>query len=131
MLRLGVESSEIDTRFGQRAKRENFLGHVFVTSWTRGEDKPGWIIEPKPGRYDVTITYGAGSGSAKNPYVITAGDSKLEGTVESTSNALVFRPFKIGTIDLKSGRQTLAIGGPEKGRGPNISLESIVLTPAQ
>ncbi len=131
VLRLGTESSEIDTRFGQRAKRENFLGHVFVTSWTRGEDKPGWIIEPKAGRYDVSITYGASSGSAKNPYVITAGDSTLQGTVESTSNALVFRPFKVGTIELNTGRQTLAIGGPEKARGPNISLESIVLTPVQ
>jgi alpha-L-fucosidase len=40
VLRLGVESSEIQTDFEQRAKLENALHHVFLTNWSKPQDVP-------------------------------------------------------------------------------------------
>ncbi len=35
VIRLGAESAEIESNLGQRAKKENVLGHVFLTDWVR------------------------------------------------------------------------------------------------
>jgi alpha-L-fucosidase len=74
VFRLGAESSEISSSLGQRAKKENLLGHVFVTNWSRSKDELLWPIEvPKAGRYKVEVTYGAGSGSEGTPFTISSG----------------------------------------------------------
>ncbi len=129
---LGTESSEIDTRFEQRAKKENLLGHVYLTRWTRWDDKPTWIIDvPKDGIYEVSISYGANAQAEKNPIVFSSGASpKLTGFVRRTSNELVFRTVSLGKMRLKAGRQSFQIGGVEKGSGPGITLERVVLRPA-
>ncbi len=77
----------------------------------------------------MSLTYGAGRDAQNNPFVITAGGETLQGEVTSTPNDLAFRHFDAGWIRLKAGRQTVQISGPEKGRGPNISLECIELRP--
>jgi alpha-L-fucosidase len=129
-LRLGAESSEIETEFEQRAKKENLLGHVYITRWTRWEDKPAWIIDvPKDATYEVVLSYGANASAEKNPFVISSGSGRLTGFAKRTPNELVFRATTLGKIKLKAGRQSFQIGGPQKGRGPGITLESIVLRP--
>ncbi len=132
VLRLGAESSEIETRFEQRAKKENLLGHVYVTQWSRWDDKPTWMINvPKAGEYEVTISYGANADAEKNELIFNSGTSApLTGVVKRTPNELVFRTVSIGKMKLNAGRQAFQIGGPGKGRGPGINLEGVVLRPA-
>ncbi len=129
-MRLGAESCEIETQFEQRAKKENLLGHVYITRWTRWQDKPAWIIDvPKDGTYEVALSYGATPNAEKNAFVVSAGAARLRGFPKRTGNDLVFRTITAGKMKLKAGRQTLNIGGVEKGAGPGITLESIVLKP--
>lgn len=130
--RLGAESCEIETRFGQRAKKENLLGHVYVTQWSRWEDKPTWIIDvPKSGRYEVAVSYGARADAEKNPLIFQAKTAQLKGYVKRTPNELAFRSATLGTIRLDAGQQAFAVGGAEKGKGPGITLESVTLRPVR
>jgi len=60
---LGAESSEIQKRFGQRAKPVEALGHAFIANWTRGDDVPTWTLSaPSAALHEVEIHYSAGSG---------------------------------------------------------------------
>ncbi len=132
VLQLGAESSEIETRFEQRAKKENILGHVYVTRWSRGDDKPTWIIDvPHEGTYEVSVSYGANADAEHNELIFSSGGvAGLTGFVKRTPNELVFRTLPIGKVKLKAGRQAFQVGGPEKGKGPGINLERVVLRPA-
>ena len=65
---LGAESSEIQSRLGERAKKENLLGHVYLTDWSRNADVAVWPIHvPAAGRYHVELSYGAGRSSGTTP----------------------------------------------------------------
>ncbi|MBI3280222.1 MAG: alpha-L-fucosidase, partial [Acidobacteria bacterium] len=87
---LGAESSEIETRFEQRAKKENILGHVYLTRWTRPDDLPTWIFRaPEAGRYKVEISYAAPRAWAGNDFIVTAAGRELRGTVQNTDGAEV------------------------------------------
>ena len=124
---LGVESSEIETDFGQRAKKENLLGHVYLTNWTRSKDVPSWnITVSKPGRYRVEASYG--TIGVDTPFTIVSGDSQVSGKVEKASGALVFRNHLVGEIALKAGAQTLQV---KAGGGNTMNLEAVRLTPIE
>lgn len=129
VLQLGAESSEIETRFEQRAKKENALGHVFVTRWTRAEDVPTWMVETaRPGRYRVEISYA--SRGKDVPFTVEAGERKLEARTESTGNEWVFKTFRLGEMALPAGRTQLQVKAEGKGV-PAMNLERITLTPLQ
>lgn len=130
-INLGVESAEIETRFGQRAKIENALGHVFLTRWTRAEDVPSWKFSvPKAGRYKVEISYGTPRGAAGMEYTIHAGKSQLTGKTANTEGEWVFRSFPAGELSLDAGEQSLQVKAATKGT-PAMSLEWVKLTPAR
>jgi alpha-L-fucosidase len=121
---LGVESSEIETDFGQRAKKENLLGHVYLTDWTRRQDVPSWnITVPKAGRYRVEASYG--TIGVDTPFTIVSGGSQVSGKVEKASGALVFRNHAVGEIALPAGAQTLQL------KGAAMNLEAVRLTPIE
>jgi len=127
-LELGVESCEIETRFGQRAKKENALGHVFLTHWSRAEDIPTWIFRtPKSGRYKVEITYGKGRKDAAE-FTISTGQAQLSGKVQPTGGDWVFKTFPVGELMLGGGEQTLQIKAKAAGQDA-MQLEKLVLTP--
>ncbi len=147
---LSAESAEIASRFGQRAKKENFLGHVFVTQWTRADDVPTWIVNvPKAGRYKVEITYGAGNASKGTEFTIGAAphqdipttevdprttnpvaySSSTSGTVTPTQNDWVFKTFPAGEMNLEAGEQTIQVKAAVKGGVAAMSLEKVKLTP--
>jgi alpha-L-fucosidase len=127
---LGVESCEISTRFEQRAKKENFRNHVFLTRWTREDDVPTWTIDvPKPGLYKVEITYGASRAAEGTAFIITAGKGRTEGTIANTGNYEVFRTFPVGMIELAAGAQDLRIQPKLKAGVPAMNLERIRLLP--
>jgi alpha-L-fucosidase len=127
--RLGAESSEIETEFEQRAKKENLLGHVYLTRWSRSKDVPYWVINvPKDGRYKVEITYGAGAAGEGTPYTIEAGGAIASGTVSRTANPLVFRNYLVGNIPLKAGDQTVKVRAQMRDGVAAMNLERVTLT---
>jgi alpha-L-fucosidase len=127
--RLGAESSEILSSMGQRAKKENLLGHVYVTNWTRAKDELFWPVEvAKPGRYKVEISYGAGGGSEGTPFVISAGSESVTGKVMPTGNPNVFKTFPVGTLRLSAGEHQIQIKAEQKDGVAAMNLERITLT---
>jgi alpha-L-fucosidase len=129
---LGVESSEIETRFEQRAKTENALGHVFVTRWTRPDDVPTWkVAVPKAGRYDVEILYAATRGSAGVPFTVNAGGTEAAGKVVDTGGEWVFKRFPVGTLMLKEGEQVIQVKSKAQPGIAAMNLEGLNLKPAK
>jgi alpha-L-fucosidase len=132
VITLGVESSEIETRFEQRAKTETALGHVFLTSWSRADDVPSWNVSvPAAGRYRVEVTYGAGKGAAGKGLTVSAGAAQVAGKIEDTKGEWIWKTFPFGTIDLGSGPQTIRAKPSDKAGLDHVTLEKIVLTPVR
>ncbi len=127
---LGAESCEIETRFEQRAKKENALGHVFVTKWTRPDDVPTWLVKvPSAARYRVELTYGkGGQPDPAAQYTIAVGTQKLTGKIVPTGGDWVFKPHAAGVLVLSAGEQTLKITTNVKGTEA-MQLERITLRP--
>lgn len=126
---LGVESCEIETRFEQRARKENALGHVYLTRWTRADDLPTWTFAvPDGGRYRVEISYGSTRSSQGTEFTVVAGRTELAGKVQNTDGEWVFRTFALGEMKLEAGEQTLLVKAVTKGT-PAMSLERLRLTP--
>ncbi len=128
-LRLGVESSEIETRFEQQAKKDNFLGHVYLTDWTRADDIPAWDINiAKAGRYRVELRYGGRSSAQGVPFEIVSGASTLSGKFAKPAGELVFKAEPAGIVTLQRGEQTLRIKAGTRG---SVNLEGLVLRPVE
>ena len=127
VITLGAESCEIETRFEQRAKKENALGHVFVTRWSRADDVPAWTVETlRPGRYKVEISYAANSKDI--PFTVSAGDAELHGSTEATGNEWVFKTFRLGELHLNKGQTAVRVKADGKGVSA-MNLERLTLTP--
>ncbi len=131
VLTFSAESCEIETRFGQRAKKENALGHVFLTNWTRTDDVPTWgFALPGAGRYQVYISYGSARGGQDVAFTVTAGQSRLTGKVQNTQGEWVFKTFPLGEVHLASGEQTLQVKADVRGSAA-MNFEKIVLKPME
>jgi alpha-L-fucosidase len=132
VLTLGAEACEIETRFEQRAKLENILGHVFLTRWLRSDDVPTWTVRiPKAGRYTVELVYGATRRGEGTEFTLTAGTSRLAGKVAAGRNGWVFQKHAAGAIQLAAGEQTLQIKAKVQGGGEAMNLEKVVLVPVR
>jgi alpha-L-fucosidase len=130
VLHLGVESSEIETRFEQRAKKENALGHVFLTKWSRHDDVPTWKLEvPKAGSYRVEVSYGSTRGGADREYVVSAGGQTVTGKTLNTGGDWVFKTQKLGNVLLPKGEHTLQVKSANTQGLEGVTLEKVTLVP--
>lgn len=128
---LGVESAEIESNLGQRAKKENVLGHVFLTNWTRTADVPSWVIHvPHDGWYNVRLSYAAGHDNAGAEFTIEAGTSKMSGKVADTGGDYVFKAGSVGRMELKAGQQTVRLKRTGRDGTEPMKLERLIFTPA-
>jgi alpha-L-fucosidase len=127
VLTLGVESCEIETEFEQRARKENALGHVFLTRWTRDKDVPYWTAQiPKTGKYKVEVSYSRrGAGAAE--YTVEIGEAKVTGKAAGTGGEWVFQSSAAGEVSLKAGEVTVKVRGG--AAGAPINLERVTLRP--
>ncbi|MEO8025473.1 MAG: alpha-L-fucosidase [Bryobacteraceae bacterium] len=122
---LGAEAAEIESKLGQRAGKENLLGHVYITHWSRKEDVPTWTIHvPAAGQYKVDVSYG--SSTDTTGYEVSAAGHGVTGKFAKTANPLVFRTDSAGAIALPAGDVTLKISADAKGA---VNLEMVRLTP--
>jgi alpha-L-fucosidase len=132
VIQLGAETAEIESNLGQRAKKENLLGHVYLGQWTRAADRAVWVVNvAREGDYKAEISYGSTRDAESNPFLIQAGKSELRGDVKRTASELAFRTFPLGTIHLAAGEQTIRIAAPDRGKGPGINFERLVLAPSR
>ncbi|MFB3825961.1 MAG: alpha-L-fucosidase [Bryobacteraceae bacterium] len=132
VLALGVESAEIQSSFGQRAKFENALGHVFLTNWTRREDVPTWIVDvPRAGRYQVSISYAAENRGGGAAFTVQSGTAQVQGKVAGTGGNWVFKSHPVGEIALAAGRQTVQVKADMRPGAEAMNLEKLVLTPVR
>jgi alpha-L-fucosidase len=132
VIRLGMESAEIETRFEQRAKKENALGKVFLTKWSRPDDVPSWNLEtPKAGRYQVEVRYGATRGNKGKEYVVQIGKQVIKGQIVDTGNEWVFGVQKLGPVMVEAGAQTVVVKSASEQGLEGVTLESVTLVPAK
>ena len=130
LITLGVESCEIETEFEQKAKKENAMGHVYLTRWTRDKDVPFWKLKvPKAGRYTVELTYS--SRRSDVAYAVEIGGISLRGITASTGNEWVFRAHTLGEVNLKAGASEVRVKSQIAGGAAAMSLEKIVLRPVR
>jgi alpha-L-fucosidase len=128
VLRLGVESCEIETDFGQRAKKENALGRVFLTQWNRAQDTPVWLARiGKAGTYKVEITYGTPRGAAGSEFSVEVGGERVAGKVQNTGGDWVFQSFAMGTLQLAAGEIELRVRSLAKAGTALMNLEKVAL----
>jgi len=131
VITLGMESAEIESNLGQRAKKENVLGHVFLTNWTRTADVPSWVIRvPYDGLYNVRLSYAAGKEKAGAEFTVETGASRVAAKVENTGGDYVFKRVGIGQMELKAGEQTVRVKRAVSDGAEPMKLERVVFTPA-
>jgi alpha-L-fucosidase len=129
-LHLGVESSEIETRFEQRAKKENALGRVFLTKWSRHDDIPTWNLAiPKAGRYRVEVSYGTTRTGAERDYVVAIAGQSVSGKTLNTGGEWVFQTQTLGTLNIPAGEQTLQVKSAGTAGLDGVTLEKVTLVP--
>jgi alpha-L-fucosidase len=132
VIALGVESCEIETKFGQRARLENILGHVFLTKWERSDDVPTWKMKvPQAGRYKVDLVYGSSRRGEGTGYTIAAGAHQLTGKVVRGPNNWVFKRHAVGEMPLAAGEQTLQVKVKTQNGVEAMTLEKVILTPVE
>ncbi|MGA2183764.1 MAG: alpha-L-fucosidase [Bryobacteraceae bacterium] len=131
VIALGVESAEIESNLGQRAKKENVLGHVFLTNWTRTADIPSWIVQvPHDGLYNVRLSYAAGREKAGAEFTVETGDSRVSAKVENTGGDEVFKTVDVGQMELKAGERTVRVKRTGRDGAEPMKLERVVFKPA-
>lgn len=129
---LSAASAEIETRFEQRAKKEDLFGQVYITRWTRPDDIPTWKVNvAKAGRYRVVLRYAAGRGAKGLPFKVQVGDQWVTGATETTSDPQVFSEFPIGAMQIKSGEQTIQVISQAPAGATAMSLEAVILKPVR
>lgn len=132
LIALGVEASEIETRFEQRAKKENAMGHVYLTNWTRPDDVPTWNFETaKAGKYRVVVSYGATRPAKDSDYEVIVGGAKVAGKIVETGGEWVFHSQKLGVLELSKGEHKLQVKSSTNQGLDGVTLERVVLEPLQ
>ena len=99
--------------------------------WSGEQDRAAWKLACQTsGRYDVYLDYACAADSAGNPYSMSAGNSQLSGTVESTGGWSEYRWSKVGSIDLVQGENYLTVGfGGTRQATALFDLRKIVIAP--
>ena len=95
---------------GRVVKRFNRKGEFHISKWQAPEDEIVWHLDvSNPGTFAVEITYAAMEDRVGGPYEIGAGDSRVTAEVEPTGDWYEYETFRLGTIDLAGGPQTVEI----------------------
>ena len=121
------ETAMLARKFGQRAKLENILGHVFLTKWERSDDVPTWKMKvSQAGRYKVDLVYGSSRSGEGTEYTITAGANQLTGKVVRGPHNWVFKSHAVGEMPLAAGEQTLQVKMKTQNGVEAMTLEYLV-----
>jgi arylsulfatase A-like enzyme len=105
--------------------QKNVLGF-----WTKASDWADWDFDvTKPGLYEVEVQQGCGTGSGGAEVAVEVGGQTLKFTVQETGHFQQMILRTIGQVELKVGKQTLAVK-PQSKPGPAVmDLRRVVLRP--
>ena len=96
----------------------------------RDSDHVEWDVEiTRPGIYDVAMEWSVDERNANNPFVVEAGQHRLEGKVPSTKRWDTYRIAHIGTIQLDAGTRTISFKPNGKFPTALMDLRELRLTP--
>ena len=101
--------------------------------WVNVDDYATWeFTATKPGRYDVEVWQGCGTGQGGSTAEVSVGRDALTFTVEDTGHFQNFRPRVVGSITIdKPGRHTLTLRPKSKAKAAVMDVRQIVLRPAK
>jgi hypothetical protein len=99
--------------------------------WKSKEDWAEWVFDvTDPGRFEVVLHYGCGSGAEGSRAAVLANASTLEFDVADTGGFQNWREIKLGTVELKTkGPNRLAIVPLEIKGAALMDVRKVVLTP--
>jgi hypothetical protein len=100
--------------------------------WANPRDWASWEFTlATPGRYEVEVTQGCGTGHGGSDVKVIVGRSELEFTVEDTGGFQNWRERKIGTVDLaEAGLVRLEVRPKNRKGGAVMDIRRIRLVPA-
>jgi peptidoglycan-N-acetylglucosamine deacetylase len=108
---------------------------AFMPEWEalgfwRDSDHASWEVDvPKAGTYDVFIEWSVDEKNAGNPFVVEAGQRRLESKVPSSKKWNTFRRERIGQIALDAGPQRVALRPNGKFTTALMDLRELRLIP--
>jgi hypothetical protein len=105
---------------------KNTLGY-----WIRQSDAAEWQFQvDQPGRFDVEVLQGCGSGQGGSLAEVRVGEKSLSFTVEDTGHFQNFRPRIIGVLEIeKAGLHTLKIQPKKIAAKAAMDVRQIRLIP--
>jgi hypothetical protein len=126
-------SPEGAERMRRRAALRGNANLSYLTGLNSANDWAEWEIDvPKPGNYEIDLTYACPDWEEGGNFVIKIGDKELSLTAESTRSELNFRVFTIGRLQLPAGKAVFTIRptpNSTKAR-PFMNLRGVQLIPA-
>ena len=119
----------------------------FFTNWTSPDDRITWEVEVgKPGRYEAEIHYTCAAADVGSTIELSLGSAKIEGQVtpahdpplygaehdrvvrKAESFMKDFKPLKLGTIELASGRGQLSLRALKIAGKQVMDVRYVILT---
>jgi arylsulfatase A-like enzyme len=104
---------------------KNVLGY-----WTNAGDWADWEFEvAAPGRYEVEVQQGCGTGSGGAEVAVEVGGRTLTFTVQETGHFQHMIQRVIGAVELAAGKHTLAVKPRTRPGAAVMDLRRVVLRP--
>ncbi len=117
---------------GRSARYEAGSGHDNIGYWTDPADWVSWEVEvPADGAYQVDVTTGCDRGSGGARYEVACDAGRVTGVVKETGSWVTFRSERLGRLDLRRGRRTVAVKVLAKPGAAVMNLRSLLLTPTR
>lgn len=109
-------------------ENKNCLGY-----WIHEEDWAEWVFDlNEPGKFEVTMKYGCGTGNEGSEVAILVNDQTLKLNVEDTGGFQEWVEVSLGEVDLSTkGKQKLAVVPQKKAGKAVMDIRHIVLTPVK
>ena len=97
--------------------------------WFTEADRVEWDVDVKQkGKYDVYLEWSVSDAEAGKPFVFEVGKKKLHGVIRKTGSWFTYRNEKIGTIDLRAGKQKIIFKpASDTKKGALLDLRSMRL----
>lgn len=97
--------------------------------WRAGENATWKVETAGPGVYEVVMEWSVDPKHAGNPFVLEAGEKRLEAKVESSGRWDIFRREKIGQLEMAAGAQTVALKPVGEFKTALMDLREVRLIP--
>lgn len=119
------------TVYGEEMRYEPKPEKNCLGFWKLKEDWAEWVFDVSdPGKFEVTVHYGCGTGSEGSKVAVLLNDQILEFAVEDTGGFQKWRELNLGSAELKvKGENRLAIVPLEKKGGAVMDVQKVVLKP--